>query len=76
MMKLSMRFGVKLKLKDKKDLLKRSRGYETTWQTVRKSQLKTLEDTAINSLSKLRYKGLTIEGLTDYHQDLCRLIVF
>ena len=55
MMKLSMRFGAKLKLKDKKDLLKLSRGYETIWLTVRKSQLKTLEDTAINSLSKLSY---------------------
>ena len=68
-----------IQVKDKSFTVSKNKNRKSiniTWPTLRKSQLKTLEDTAINSLSKLRYKGLTIEGLTDNHQDLCRLIVF
>ena len=34
---------------------KNRKSINITWPTLRKSQLKTLEDTAINSLSKLSY---------------------
>ena len=52
-----------IQVKDKSFTVSKNKNRKSiniTWPTLRKSQLKTLEDTAINSLSKLSYLSLAL----------------